>query len=341
MALPDSKPRPALYNVKATNRDRISCHFLSPGLLREIMQGKTADDLAQTEQVRQDYLEAMGVQTWFPRYQLSNARPARAFDWIKEDAAAWQQKKALTQTSQPEVAKVGPAETGYTRLRASDILSQAAIDDFSKKESKKEPGKESEKESDKKEIPEEKPAVTRRIGTPATSKFRLVVQKISDDCLVVAEMPHSGLNQFTRFHQQLLDDVLFALNIQPANPQPVKEFIWPISDNRGLMSQLNQDDDAAADAVCAYLSNQFGLSHHKIVLLLGQAAARFVIDPNKAFDDLRGMQEGTHSQQVFAVSHGLNELMKLSHLKAEAWQDLAPLQRFMKKRSTTENNQPA
>ena len=295
------------------------------------MQGKTADELAQTEQVRQDYLEAMGVQTWFPRYQLTNARPARPFDWIKEDAATWHQEKAVTQASQPEATKVGPAETGYTRLRASDILSQAAIDDFQKKEPEKEP--------EKKQTPEEKPVEPRRAGTPATSKFRLVVQIISDDCLVVAEMPHSGLNQFTRFHQQLLDDLLFALNIQPNNSQPVKEFVWPISENRGLMSQLNQDDDAAADAVCAYLSNQFGLPRHKIVLLLGQAAARFVIDPHKAFDDLRGIQDGTHSQQVFAVSHGLNELMKLSHLKAEAWQDLASLKTLMKKRSTTENNQ--
>lgn len=301
------------------------------------MQGKTADDLAQTEQVRQDYLEAMGIQTWFPRYQLSNAQPARPFDWIKEDAASWQQEQAVSPTSQPEAAdKVGPTDTGYTRLRASDILSQAAIDEAPKKE------------PEKKEAPEEKTAAPRRTGTPATSKFRLVVQKISDSCLVVAEMPHSGLNQFTRFHQQLLDDLLFALNILPTNPLAmgaVKEFIWPISDNRGLMSQLNQDDDAAADAVCAYLSNQFGLSSHKVVLLLGQSAARFVIDPHKPFDELRGIQEGTHSQQLFAISHGLNELMKLSHLKAEAWQDLAPLRSFIqesptKEHSTADNNQP-
>ena len=293
------------------------------------MQGKTADDLAQTEQVRQDYLEAMGIQTWFPRYQLSNAQPARAFDWIKEDVATWQQENADTRTSQPETVKVGPTESGYTRLRASDILSQAAIDETPDKESGKKPAK------------EEQATVPPRLGIPATSKFRLVVQTVSNECLVVAEMPHSGLNQFTRFHQQLLNDLIFALGIQQTSPQPAREFVWPISDNRGLMGQLNQDDEAAADAVCAFLSNQFGLAQHRIVLLLGQAAARFVIAPDKVFDDLRGIQEGTHSQQVFAASHGLNELMKLPHLKAEAWQDLAPLQRFMKKHVTSENSQPA
>ena len=292
------------------------------------MQGKTADNLAQIEQVRQDYLEAMGVQTWFPRYQLANAQPARPFDWIKEDVAACQQEQPEPHISPSEATKVGPAETGYTRLRASDILSQAAIDEVPEKEAAR-----------TRPEAEEQPA-PRRVGTPATSKFRLVVQAISDECLVVAEMPHSGLNQFTRFHQQLLNDLLFALKIKPGNSRSVKEFVWPISDNRGLMSQLNQDDDAATDAVCAYLCNQFGLTHHNLVLLLGQAAARFVIDPHASFDELRGIKEGTHSQQVFAVSHGLNELMKLSHLKAEAWQDLAPLQRFIKQQTTTSNSQP-
>ena len=291
------------------------------------MQGKTADDLWHTEQVRQDYLEAMGIQTWYPRCQLSNAQPPRPFDWIEQDVSQWQQEQTIAHASPQEPTKVGPVETGYTRLRASDILSQAAIDEVPKKDASATPA------SSNKTKPE-KPG--RRVGTPATSKFRLVVQTISNECLVVAEMPHSGLNQFTRFHQHLLDDILYALHLnrehlKQGHPPPVREFIWPISDNRGLMSQLNQDDDAATDAVCAYLSNQFGLAHHKVILLLGQSAARFVIDPHKSFDALRGIQKGTHSQQVFAVSHGLNELMKLPHLKAEAWQDLAPLQSILKK----------
>jgi uracil-DNA glycosylase len=93
---------------------------------------------------------------------------------------------------------------------------------------------------------------------------------------------------------------------------------------------MSKDDLAAADAVCAYLSNQFGLARRKVVLLFGQSAARFVIDPQRNFDDLRGLQPGLHSEQWFAVSHGLNELMKLPALKSEAWKDLSPLRSKLK-----------
>ena len=277
------------------------------------MQGNSNDNQAVQEQVRQDYLEAMGIQPWFPRCQLPNALPPRPFDWISEDVEAWQNEQGTPTPSTPSSEEVGPAANGYRRLRVSDILSQAHIEDDSK----------STPADNKKPEPEEKKVKPRR-GAPATSKFRLVVQAVSDECLIVAEMPHSGLNQFTRFHQNLLNDILRALKLTVDLPPSIREFVWPISENRGLMSQLDQDDSAAADAVCAFLSNQFGLTHHKIVILLGQAAARFVIEPDKNFDELRGIQKGMHPKQIFAVSHGLNELMKLPQLKAEAWQDLAP-----------------
>ena len=45
--------------------------------------------VAQGENVRQGYLKTMGIQTWFPRYQLANAKPPRPFDWITEDAKAF------------------------------------------------------------------------------------------------------------------------------------------------------------------------------------------------------------------------------------------------------------
>ncbi|MGB1270870.1 MAG: hypothetical protein ACPG5T_02220, partial [Endozoicomonas sp.] len=172
--------------------------------------------------------------------------------------------------------------------------------------------------------PEAKAPKTRQHSQPA-APFRLIIEPAGDDCLVVAEMPHSGLNQFSRFHQRLLNDILRALKLPSSTSPEPREFVWPISHNRGLLSQLRQDDQAAADAVRAFLNNQYGLSRQKIILLLGQAAARFIIDPEQSFDSLRGIRQGSTGQQWFAVSHGLNELMKQPSLKAEAWRDLAPL----------------
>ncbi|OED44995.1 hypothetical protein ACH42_06160 [Endozoicomonas sp. (ex Bugula neritina AB1)] len=281
------------------------------------MQGSKPDNPSQQERVRQDYLEAMGIQTWFPRCQLPNAQPPRPFDWIQEDAAAWQQEQPSlsSQERPPNPEHQGPTSS-YSRPRASDILSQAHINEKPDATSTPETAAQ----------PVEQPKSL--LGIPASSQFRLIIQSINEDCLVVAEMPHSGLDQFTRFHQDLLNDILFALKISPdANTSASGEFVWPLPERRGLMGHINKDDHSAVEAVCAFLSNQYGFARRKTVLLLGQAAARFVIDPDKTFDDLRGVQQGTHGNQYFATTYGLNELMKLPQHKAEAWLDLVPLLR--------------
>lgn len=275
------------------------------------------EQIARREQFRQRYLGAMSIQTWFPRYQLSNALPARPFDWITEDArtlAEAEPENAVSGSDSHSVFNPHKAreqsQTGYSPTKPADILGQFITPSKPVEEIKQEA--------------QPSPEPAKQLAGSA-SKFRLVIKPVSDDCLVVAEMPHSGLNQFSRYHQRLLDDILRALKLNPENSQTFREFVWPMTENRGLLSQLSQDDYAAADAVCAYLSNQYGLSHKKVILLFGQSAARFVMDPEKDFEQLRGIQQGTHTGQWFAVTHGLNELMKQSILKKEAWQDLAPL----------------
>ncbi|USE35153.1 hypothetical protein [Endozoicomonas sp. SCSIO W0465] len=273
--------------------------------------------IARREQLRQSYLGAMGIQTWFPRYQLTNAQPARPFDWIEEDARALAEAESTNAAFGTESSSTfyhqkerDQPRAGYSPTKPADILGQFITPSKPAKNIKQEA--------------QPSPEPVKQL-TGSASKFRLVIKPISDDCLVVAEMPHSGLNQFSRYHQRLLDDILRALKLDPEDPQTFREFVWPMTESRGLLSQLNQDDYAAADAVCAYLSNQYGLSRRRFILLFGQSAARFVMDPEKNFEQLRGIHQGTHTDQWFAVTHGLNELMKQSILKREAWQDLAPL----------------
>lgn len=261
-----------------------------------------------TEQSRQDYLDAMGVQTWFPRTVLPNALPHREFDFPEEFADSEVNKElsareAMLALGLPEHQEA-PEPAAKTPARPS-LVTEPAVS---------EPEKKAESET----------SASKARPAPATSKFRLVTLAPNDECLVIAEMPHSGLNQFTRFHMQLLNDILRSIRHVAQPDLSISEFVWPLG-SMGLIGQMDQDDNAAADAVCAYLSNQFGLARRKLVLLFGPAAARFVIDPERTFEELRGVQPGLHAEQHFAVSHGLNELMKLPALKAEAWKDLSPL----------------
>ncbi|WP_067584852.1 hypothetical protein [Endozoicomonas ascidiicola] len=273
------------------------------------------EQYAHREQLRQGYLDAMGIQTWYPRVQLLNAQAPRPFDWIQEDVRALK-NEAATSTEPVAQHTISPSREptpDYTPTRAADILGQFLP-----------PAPEQPATEEKAALTNTTPEPVKSVNT-VVSKFRLIVQPVTDECLVVAEMPHSGLNQFSRFHQRLLDDILRALNVTTDQAPTFREFVWPMADNRGLLSRMNQDDHSAADAVRAFLNNQYGLSRRRTILLLGQSAARFVLDPEKDFDHLRGIQQGNQPNQYFAVTYGLNELMKQSVLKREAWQDISPL----------------
>lgn len=262
-----------------------------------------------SEQTRQGYLDAMGIQTWFPRKALPNALPPRVFEFPQEEA---EQKESATPASFSGLTETPASPPGEGANMAKSLL---GITPEKAKEEVKPPQPEV-----KAPAAEEKPA--------QNSQFRLVTLSPNEHCLVIAEMPHSGLNQFSRFHQRLLNDILLALDLPADQQQPpaMAEFVWPLG-NQGLMGYMSRDDAAAMDAVCAYLSNQFGLARRKVVLLFGAAAARFVIDHQRTFEELRGIQPGLHSEQWIAATHGLNELMKLPSLKAEAWKDLSPLRK--------------
>ena len=272
---------------------------------------------AYREKLRQGYLGAMGIQTWYPRYELVNARAPRPFDWIEEDAKALgvEPERSLDSPTVSQPAQNKEPSSEYTPTRAADILGQ-----FMPVVQEAPPSVSEEAQAPTNTKPE--PV---RVTNTVVSKFRLIIQPVTDECIVVAEMPHSGLNQFSRFHQRLLNDILRALKITPAQTPTFREFVWPMSENRGLLSQMSQDDHSAADAVSAFLRNQYGLSRRKTILLLGQSAARFVLDPEKDFEQLRGVQPGTHTNQFFVVTYGLNELMKQPILKQEAWHDLSIL----------------
>ncbi len=270
----------------------------SPSLSADELATHRADPASpQQEKLRQSYLTAMGIQAWYPRFELTNALAPRPFDWCEEDAQAADDKNIAVPTQQS-----AQPTADYSPTRPADILGQFTTPAT--------------------------PAPTQpnpaKPLTVSLSKFRLLIQSVSDECLVVAEMPHSGLNQFSRYHRRLLNDILRALTLPHSNNHSVREFVWPMAEKRGLLSTLSQDDSAAADAVDAYLNNQYGLSRRKVVLLLGQSAARFVLNPQKNFEQLRGISKNK-ANQWFAVSHSLNELMKQPVLKKEAWQDLAPL----------------
>ena len=271
-----------------------------------------------SEHHRQAYLDAMGIQVWFPRVELPHAIPARTLEGVVDPMLTEPSLREGTAPSVPDADDAPSTDSSPTTpvLGSADILNRMGLSAPESSSPAITPAKALEPQET---VPDPAPSTI--------SQFRLVVVPLGEHHLAVTEMPYTGLNQFSRYHLRLLQDIARALKL-PSPGQQFREFAWPLSvgaAHGSLLSQVSQDDRAAADAVSAFLQNQFGLSRQHTILLFGQAAARFVIDPHKPFDTLRGVQAGLFDNQHVAVTYSLNELMKIPALKADAWTDLRPL----------------
>ena len=267
------------------------------------------------ENLRQAYLNAMGIQTWFPRRVLPNALAARTFDWLDEaepvsadqDAPASAAKvSAVKSSSSPDE----PAQAVHSK----DILKHV-VAEHPRIASTPAPFIAPDKELDNTLAVEMK-------------TFRLVVISLGPDHLVVADMPYVAQNQYTRYHHRLLQDMIRAIKLPPPSTEPVREFAWPLTHNsshHSLLTQINQSPQAAGEAVRAFLTKQYHLLDRKVVLLLGQAAAYYIFDQTRSFEKLRGIHSNNDTKPIFAITHGLNELMNVAALKSEAWLDIRSL----------------
>lgn len=254
------------------------------------------------EQQRQQYLEAMGIQPWFPRYTLPEAKPSTTCEWCWDTLPS--ENLQATTTPQPFTEQqISPALLTPSRkpfMRPSDILGDTIP-------TKPEDSSETEKTTPVKAKP-----------TQLIERFRLATLSVNDDCLAISELPSIGMNQFTRFHERLLRNLLLSVGITIKYPLQPTLFDWPIVGNR-----TDQDEQAAHDAVHGYLTNQFGLHRRKTLFLLGRNCARYTLGSGTDFDDIRGVRTNNH--QVTVITHSLDALMKLPAIKADAWRDISPL----------------
>ena len=266
---------------------------------------------AQRESMRQHYLASMGIQTWFPRRQLKNAAPPRAFDWLNAELPPL---PSAADYAVNDGAASEPHHAHFEAITPAQALSDYILPDIS-----------ATKEALVNEATAEAAATIDADAATQISQFKLIVQSLSPQVLLIAEMPYSGLNQYSQYHQRLFSRLALALNIATAQAEPWREFAWPMAEPVGLWRSLNQNDAAATDAVAAYLQYQFALNERQCLLILGRSAARFVLGDKRPFDQLRGVHQLENSKQVYAISHSINEMMRQPVLKKEAWFDLADL----------------
>lgn len=137
------------------------------------------------------------------------------------------------------------------------------------------------------------------------------------DLLIISELPLHDQRCITPEQERLLRSIRLSLGYTSSEPLQSVKMIWPLIES----GKIDQGEAAAKEAVNAQVKKQMDLYRPKYVVLMGNAACRYVLGSDMSFDGLRG-QLIVNEQMCAVVTYGINELLRVPTLKSAAWQDL-------------------
>jgi len=313
------------------------------------------------EQLRHQYLEAMGISSWLPRQQLSGARATP--DWVFEFTYP---DNAVTETGARDGARgsvhsaasaplATPAEVKKAAAQArSDLAASLGGLDPAADKVKTKPGMKAAVAPSETVAASEDGSVGSAASVSADSSFKAaeMVEQRSDasievsmpevrmpkadsqnqepfklafmayqDCLVVDSLPPRSRQGVSPQHQILLGKILRSIGLLGGAATDQFMLPWPMFASRSL----DQGAEQARLTVQHKLAKS--LQHNKVsqVILLGEAAAQMVLERDEPLDQLRGMLFSLRSDVKTLASASLTEMIAVPGCKRDVWRDLQPL----------------
>lgn len=260
------------------------------------------------EQRRTAYLEAMGIQTFVPRWILPAARPPR-------QALLPEPVEPLTVDERPAAAQVqAHAESEPRRTSTQQVTGVVSgiIGELAGKEARRAkpaPAPEDSAQSPAKRVLDvlKGPAPTEVVN------FSLSLWRINEGLMVIdSHQARQALPTHT-----LLSNILFAKGIRtpPGRPEVLN---WPMiggaADAEGGWLQ-------ACEMVQAFLNARFERQPVQSIWLMGEAAYRAVCaGENNYHENMGKMRDLSMLNCLAVVLPGLTDMLKSPSLKAPAWQ---------------------
>lgn len=212
------------------------------------------------EPLRSQYLAALGIENYMPRFILPGARLSVPCEWL--DAPAQAEIAAPLVTDEKATAEKVAGE------KAADDNQKAIGENASFATAQRapviEPGAKRATRID--ENSSAKPIAAAADGP----KFALSIVLAAGGILLIDDAPASNADRSA--YQRLLNNMLPAL--RPAAAQYVLDiFLWPLT----KQSKIPRDAAAAKETLAAYLHKQIQQRAIDTVLLLGEAAQRWCV----------------------------------------------------------------
>ena len=219
------------------------------------------------EDLRQEYLETLGIVSYFPRFILPAAPQPEPCEWSE----AWKLRRfADTQAISGQIGQI-PAQT-TSEEASTQASAQASAQDSAKvipptelasppPEPAHKPASTrlpvSSQQSSEKEIPQTDAqaakATNKRKSSLEEIRLQLLCIRVNENLAILNAMPHFGPGQLSRQHMALLQNILSANSISPQNLLiDEKPFHWPMVQGEFV----DNSKSAAATALVAFLQQK-------------------------------------------------------------------------------------
>ncbi|MGH1431884.1 MAG: hypothetical protein ACRBB4_12300 [Neptuniibacter sp.] len=270
------------------------------------------------EQLRHQYLEAIGISSWLPCAKLPGALESP--EWVNDfqfpapeipfESDRTQARANLAQ-SRTALKEVG-AETASQSIAALNKVIAPDTPVVAKEPVSKPVPHEPAAEVD---VVESAPHVSENTTPP---NFKIAFQKIGK-ALVIDSLPPQGGN-FSANYQKLSSAIVNSLGISGEISEPFM-LPWPIFASK----TLDQSREQAVIAVQHKLNKELKKGEVSVVVLFGESAAQMVLDRDEPIDQLSGILLTLTGGVKTVACSSLTEAMQLPGIKKQIWMDLQPM----------------
>jgi len=258
--------------------------------------------LSLPEDLRQEYLQVLGIDSYFPRFRLPGAPESIACEW----PAAWRQRLEEDQAKSDDVAVDAPGISVNRpppppESKSAPVARSATTPDTGRA------GAETEK-ADVVEVAPRKKAIREEV------RLQLLCLRINDRLAVLNVMPHLGPQHLPSGHRNLLTNLLKALNISHEQMQvDEKPFRWPMVQG----GHVDNSRSAVAIALNAFLQQKHADWQFNHLLVMGENAIKPVFTHESEDSGSLPSLDDQPWQSLYCRS--LDECLHNPQLKKDLW----------------------
>jgi len=304
------------------------------------------------EEARQAYLNVMGIQAYFPRTALSNAKAAPDLKFSDLAGPSCDAKVAeISDKSKPELsqsrasgqdadpAKRAPKgvtlnQQGENQQQTKGMLFETPL---------QAPQKVAKETFDNKSVIEDE-MTNSRSGQEASSaeilptelRFNLRYYRINQELGVISEIPYLQNNSHQKEALTLLRAILATLGVDSSNCSFISEnFDWPLAEN---LSMKNDPKTEASNALQGFLKVRHVQDSFKNLLVFSNQLEELLLPLEKS-TSTPSKDVGKHSAAVEIIRDfellnekvsctlviSLHSMLSMPLLKREAWQQMQAL----------------